>query len=115
MLNSTQLWNQVARSITLHHVSAYASRQCSPSKPPRVVLADDNNVHGGKFLLENLSRFEAIHRGHSHIEQDNVRQVLSCLDHGISSVHSLASNLDISLGLEELAKTPADAFIVIHH
>jgi hypothetical protein len=79
------------------------------------VLADDENLNGGKFRLDNLSYFQAIHGRHRDVEEYDIKLMFSYFADGISPIHRLANYFDVSLGTENLADTAPDALVVIYH
>jgi hypothetical protein len=79
------------------------------------VLANDKNLNGGKFRLDNLSYFQAIHGRHRDVEEYDIRHVFSYFADGISPIHRLANYFEVSLWTENLADTAPDALVVIYH
>jgi hypothetical protein len=61
------------------------------------VLADDENLNGGKFRLDNLSYFQAIHGRHRDVEEYDIKLMFSYFADGISPIHRLANYFDVSL------------------
>jgi hypothetical protein len=113
-LNPSQLWDQVSANIALDHVATRASRYSGPLKSPRIVLADDENLNGGKFRLDNLGYFQAVHGRHRDVEEYDIRLMFSYFADGISPVYRLANNFDVSLGMENLANAATDALVVVY-
>jgi Na+-transporting NADH:ubiquinone oxidoreductase subunit NqrF len=61
------------------------------------VLADDENLNGGKFRLDNLSDFQAIHSRHRDVEEYDIWLIFSYFADAISPVYRLANYFDVSL------------------
>jgi hypothetical protein len=114
-LNPSQLWDQVSANIALDHVATRASRYSRPLKSPRIVLADDENLNRGKFRLDNLSYFQAIHGRHRDVEEYDIRLMLSYFADGISPVYRLANNFDVRLGMKNVGNAATDALVVVYH
>ena len=79
------------------------------------MLADDENLNGGKFRLDNLSYFQAIHVRHRDVEEYDIKLMFSYFADGISPIHRLANYFDVSLGTKNLVDTAPDALVVICH
>jgi hypothetical protein len=60
------------------------------------VLANDKNLNGGKFCLDNLSYFQAIHGRHRDVEEYDIRRMFSYFADGISPIHRLANYFEAS-------------------
>jgi hypothetical protein len=79
------------------------------------MLADDENLNGGKLLLNKLGHFQAIHARHRDVEEYDVRLKFSYFAYRVSPISRLANNFDVRLGMENLADAATDALVVIYH
>ncbi len=61
------------------------------------MLADDENLNGGKFRLGNLSYFQTIHSRHRDVEKYDIRLMFSYFADGLSPIHRLANYFDVIL------------------
>jgi hypothetical protein len=60
------------------------------------VLANDKNLNGGKFRLDNLSYFQAIHGRHCDVEEYDIRLMFSYFADRISPIHRLANYFEVN-------------------
>jgi len=84
-------------------------------KSPRIVLADDKHLNRREFLFQGFGDFQTIHGWHRNVEEYDIRPVFSYFVEGIGAVDSLANNLDVGLGIQNLADAAADALVIIYH
>jgi hypothetical protein len=79
------------------------------------VLADDENLNGGEFCLDDLGYRQAIHAWHADVQQYDIRLMLSDFAHSIIPIARLANNFDIRLRTENLEDPATDALVVVYN